>query len=152
MCWNNLTVLPLSLSSWLVSRAHERYHVSLFFSLASLSYFSKVRLSTIPVKNMIWPPIVDFPEQTAKSKSVEIRDGLEEKRWLKWKDVHFTNSRAFQIQLIHYYLSLEPASTCPMKMTFKWSTLGPSDFFRCFFSFFSALAARAASSSSSSSS
>ena len=148
MCWNNLTVLPLSLSSWLVSRAHERYHVSLFFSLASLSYFSKVRLSTIPVKNMIWPPIVDFPEQLAKSKAVEIRDGLEEKRWLKWKDIHFTD----QMPSRYNYLSLEPASTCPMKMTFKWSTLGPSDFFRCFFSFFSALAARAASSSSSSSS
>ena len=36
----------LSLSSWLVSRAQERYHVSLFFSFASLSYFSSVRLST----------------------------------------------------------------------------------------------------------
>ena len=43
-------LLTLSLSSWLVSRAHERYHVSLFFSLASLSYFSSVRLSTWPVR------------------------------------------------------------------------------------------------------
>ena len=42
----------LSLSSWLVSRAHERYQVSLFFSLASLSYFSSVLLSTCPVKNL----------------------------------------------------------------------------------------------------
>ena len=40
----------LSLSSWLVSSAQDKYHVSLFFSLASRSYFSKVRLSTCPVR------------------------------------------------------------------------------------------------------
>ncbi len=40
----------LSLSSWLVSRAQERYHVSLFFSFASRSYFSRVLLSTCPVR------------------------------------------------------------------------------------------------------
>lgn len=73
------TVFPLSLSSWLVSKAHDRYlghththatgwntqahteprfwsnatvahQVSRFFSLASLSYFSRVLLSTIPVR------------------------------------------------------------------------------------------------------
>lgn len=82
------TVFPLSLSSWFVSRAQDRYleqagaskkyqtksaggcrsfmedkntavvsqrahHVSLFFSFASLSYFSSVRLSTIPVKYLM---------------------------------------------------------------------------------------------------
>lgn len=78
------TVFPLSLSSWLVSKAQDKYlktekrdiillilshyfnrasfhvlasikepvshQVSRFFSLASLSYFSKVLLSTIPVR------------------------------------------------------------------------------------------------------
>lgn len=78
------TVFPLSLSSWLVSKAQDKYlggkkteiiyhwktllqirvasvlhlhkpgahtyQVSRFFSLASLSYFSKVLLSTMPVR------------------------------------------------------------------------------------------------------
>merc|ERR1712045_851026 len=58
------TVFPFSRSSELVSIHHDRYHVSLFFSFASRSYFSRVRLSTMPVKYMIWPPIVDFPAST----------------------------------------------------------------------------------------
>lgn len=51
----------LVLPSWLVSKAQDRYHDSLLLSLASLSYFSNVLLSTIPVKAIICPPIVDFP-------------------------------------------------------------------------------------------
>lgn len=39
----------------------DRYQDSLFFSLASLSYFSRVLLSTMPVKYMSWPPMVDLP-------------------------------------------------------------------------------------------
>lgn len=50
--------------SKLVSMHHDKYQVSRFFSFASRSYFSKVRLSTIPVKYIIWPPIVDFPAST----------------------------------------------------------------------------------------
>ena len=57
------------LPSKLVSMHHERYHVSRFFSFASRSYFSRVLLSTIPVKYMIWPPIVDFPA-SGKNKKV----------------------------------------------------------------------------------
>ena len=33
-----------------MSKAHERYHVSLFFSRASRSNLSSVRLSTCPVR------------------------------------------------------------------------------------------------------
>ena len=55
-----------SLPSWFVSNAQDRYQDSRFFSRASFSYFSKVLLSTIPVKNMIWPPIVDFPASIAR--------------------------------------------------------------------------------------
>ena len=51
----------LSRSSGLVSRAHEKYQVSRPFSLASLSNFSRVLLSTIPVSTRICPPVVDFP-------------------------------------------------------------------------------------------
>ena len=40
----------LFLSSALVSSAQERYQLSLFISLASLSYLSRVRLSTWPVR------------------------------------------------------------------------------------------------------
>ncbi len=39
----------------------DTHQLSLFFSLASRSYFSRVLLSTIPVKYMIWPPMVDLP-------------------------------------------------------------------------------------------
>lgn len=62
-CW--LKFLP----SWFVSRAHDKYQLSRDFSRASRSYFSKVRLSTIPVNDMICPPIVDFPASTTSVKS-----------------------------------------------------------------------------------
>ena len=39
----------IAITSTFVSRAQDKYQVSLFFSLASFSYFSRVRLSTIPV-------------------------------------------------------------------------------------------------------
>ena len=41
------TVIPLLRSSSDVSSAHERYQLSRFFSLASRSYFSSVRLSPV---------------------------------------------------------------------------------------------------------
>ena len=40
------------------------YHDSRFFSFASFSYFWIVRSSTLPVRNRICPPIVDFPAST----------------------------------------------------------------------------------------
>ena len=55
--------------SKLVSMHHDKYQVSRFFSFASRSYFSNVRLSTIPVKYMIWPPMVDFPASTCPIKT-----------------------------------------------------------------------------------
>lgn len=58
---NQCTNFYEDLPSRLVSSAQERYHVSLFFSLASRSYFSSVLFSTMPVRYMIWPPIVDLP-------------------------------------------------------------------------------------------
>merc|ERR1719278_2217509 len=58
------TVLPLFLSSALVSMHHDRYQVSLLISFASFSYFSRVLLSTMFVRYMIWPPMVDFPAST----------------------------------------------------------------------------------------
>eukprot|EP00732_Lithocolla_globosa_P003527 Lithocolla_globosa_v1_NODE_2868_length_1841_cov_741.629899.p2 type:complete len:182 gc:universal NODE_2868_length_1841_cov_741.629899:836-291(-) len=58
------TVFPFERSSGLVSRAHDRYQVSRLASLASFSYFSIVRLSTIPVRKRRWPPMVDFPAST----------------------------------------------------------------------------------------
>ncbi len=54
--------------SKLVSKAQDKYQDSLFFSRASFSYFSKVRLSTIPVKNMICPPMVDLPASGTEHK------------------------------------------------------------------------------------
>ena len=53
--------IACNLPSRLVSRAQDKYHDSRFFSRASRSYFSSVRLSTMPVKYMIWPPMVDLP-------------------------------------------------------------------------------------------
>lgn len=50
-----------NIPSWLVSSAHDKYQDSLDFSRASLSYLSSVLLSTIPVNDIICPPIVDFP-------------------------------------------------------------------------------------------
>ena len=44
------TVSPFARSSSLVSKAQDRYQLSRFFSFASRSYFSSVRLSTMPVK------------------------------------------------------------------------------------------------------
>lgn len=58
------TVLPFARSSLPESSAHDRYHVSLPAALASCSYFSIVRLSTAPVKNSSWPPMVDLPAST----------------------------------------------------------------------------------------
>ena len=55
------TVFPLLRSSALVSMHHERYQVSRFISFASFSYFSNVRLSTMFVRYIICPPMVDFP-------------------------------------------------------------------------------------------
>lgn len=49
------------LPSWFVSKAHDKYQLSRDFSRASRSYFSNVLLSTIPVNDMICPPIVDLP-------------------------------------------------------------------------------------------
>ena len=46
------TVMPLLRSSSDVSSAHDRYQLSRFFSLASRSYFSSVRLSTWPVRTL----------------------------------------------------------------------------------------------------
>ncbi|KAH9392578.1 hypothetical protein TYRP_005660 [Tyrophagus putrescentiae] len=64
------TVLPLSRSSWLVSSAQLRYHDSRFFSFASRSYFSSVRLSTMPVRWSSWPPMVDLPASTWPMKTM----------------------------------------------------------------------------------
>merc|ERR1719278_2178042 len=58
------TVFPLFLSSALVSMHHERYQVSRLISFASFSYFSSVRLSTMLVRYMICPPMVDLPAST----------------------------------------------------------------------------------------
>lgn len=85
------TVLPFSRSSSFVSRAHDRYltvfrypvkHTNIIpstyqlsrpFSFASRSYFSNVRLSTIPVKYISCPPIVDFPASTWPMKTILTR-------------------------------------------------------------------------------
>mmetsp|Transcript_2614 Transcript_2614/g.16862 ORF Transcript_2614/g.16862 Transcript_2614/m.16862 type:complete len:231 (+) Transcript_2614:1950-2642(+) len=45
------------------------YQLSLFLSFASFSYFWMVRSSTIPVRNKICPPRVDFPASTCPMKT-----------------------------------------------------------------------------------
>lgn len=55
------TVCTLARSSLPVSRAQERYQDSRPSSFDSFSYFSKVLLSTIPVRKRMWPPMVDLP-------------------------------------------------------------------------------------------
>lgn len=83
--------------SWFVSRAHDKYQLSLDFSRASRSYFSSVRLSTIPVSDIIWPPIVDFPAST--------------NRKLKTHSEYRTKNFFFD------------SPTCPIKTTFTCSFL-----------------------------
>ncbi|KAH3670631.1 hypothetical protein OGAPHI_001146 [Ogataea philodendri] len=65
-------VLPSFLSSLFVSMIQERYHPCLPASLASLSYFSTVLLSTAPVKNSKLPPIVLFPASTCPIKMIDM--------------------------------------------------------------------------------
>lgn len=62
--------------SWFVSKAHDKYQLSRDFSRASRSYFSNVRLSTMPVNDMICPPIVDLPASTKHQQSA-----LDNIRW-----------------------------------------------------------------------
>lgn len=62
-----LLFYPLSRSSWFVSKAQDKYQVSLFFSLASLSYFSSVLcqpfLSKHDLSSNGWLPGIDMPNE-----------------------------------------------------------------------------------------
>ncbi|ORD99968.1 hypothetical protein A0H76_2582 [Hepatospora eriocheir] len=65
----NSWVLPLSLSSGLISIHQLKYQDDLFFSSASFLYFSSVLASTILESNNIIPPIVDLPASTCPTKT-----------------------------------------------------------------------------------
>ena len=106
----------MALPSKLVSMHHERYHVSRFFSFASRSYFSRVLLSTIPVKYMIWPPIVDFPASGKIKKVFSLKFGHSEKHTKFEKILHyfffqifvcFSESPNFQNQISHVFVIRE---------------------------------------------